>query len=498
MPIYKEYTTAQYEKYLSLPFNSNFGFSEEEAADWYLKQAGAQSCIHSYGITKKKLLNSYIPMLKNKLNGGYFMFFAVSSHEGGGAGNFINHYADDTASTGLGCARDDCDYINWTLKSNLGVAMSAPEVLGGTMAVQDTPGEATKFYRTLKNGTIGKYYMPATFAGNSWVWATKWTLAHQGPIPGAYYGNPYDQVIDELKKAGINPFGSGGGTNPDGSDKPNPAPPDNGKPPKKNGLETDPVKAFKKALNAMFKDLYYINNDNMYINKFIKIKKQLNNTYKIESNLDLENLTLKSLNAIFGGKPNGNGTPIGNEGGNGTVVKPGKGGGKKGYYWPFPSETLILTSPMGQRGLFYHQGIDICDGDNPNAWGRPIYAIHSGTVLVSGDAPAMPGWGEAGSMIIIKNDDAAGKVVTYEEFAPGTMKVKKGDYVKGGQLIATSGVSGNSQGVHLHLGISNPTGDPVLVTPGAHPGVGWLDPAPYIGVANRAGTYRRPKRINKP
>ena len=262
-------------------------------------------------------------------------------------------------------------------------------------------------------------------------------------------------------------------------------------------MTKDPVKIFKALADSISRNTYWQNNDLMYKNFFVKLKKVLDNEYQVRLNFDFDNMSLQDINNLFDLWHDETVTVPGDKPSDGSGS--GTGGGtpsKKGYFWPFPSKTLILTSPIGPRGLYYHQGIDICDGDNPSAWGRPIYAIHSGTVLVAGDAPALPGWGEAGSMIIIKNDDKAGKIVTYEEYAPGTNKVKKGDHVKGGQLLATSGVSGNSQGVHLHLGISNPT-TIYNVIPPARAGVGWLDPSPYIGIKNKEGTYTIPNTINK-
>lgn len=156
-----------------------------------------------------------------------------------------------------------------------------------------------------------------------------------------------------------------------------------------------------------------------------------------------------------------------------------------GYSWPFKGD-IILTSPYGYRDAgigsgSFHQGVDIVDSSGS---GTGIYCIHAGIVTLSQDV--VPGWEEAGSMIIVKGYDQ--KFVTYEEFKPGTMKVKKGDTVKAGQLLATNGISGNATGEHLHLGI-NDTGlaplDPKL----------WEDPAPYLGIKNVPNRYKKPSDI---
>lgn len=158
-----------------------------------------------------------------------------------------------------------------------------------------------------------------------------------------------------------------------------------------------------------------------------------------------------------------------------------------GYSWPFKGD-IILTSPYGYRDAgigsgSFHQGIDIVDSGGS---GTGIYCIHEGIVTLSSDH--VQGWEAAGSMIIVKGTDQ--KYVTYEEFKPSSMKVKEGDKVKAGQLLATNGISGNATGEHLHLGI-NDTGlaplDPKL----------WEDPAPYLGIKNIPNRYPRPHDIGK-
>lgn len=294
-----------------------------------------------------------------------------------------------------------------------------------------------------------------------------------------------NRAFKELKWDESDP--GSGGDGGDGSD------PGGGDDKPTNVLQKDPVKVFKTAMEQMFTNIYFQNNSYLYKNFFIKITKQMNNMYKIKPTFNFSKMSLKDINDLFGlWHPEDTDGDGGNTGGGVS----GGGGDKEGYYWPFKQDTMIMTSPFGPRNDThgFHQGIDLTIS---NEWGKPICAIHSGTVLVAGDAPALPGWGEAGSMIIIKNDDEEGKYITYEEYAPGTNQVKKGDKVKGGQIIAHTGVSGNSTGVHLHLGISDPPGNYNVIPP-AQPNVGWHDPSPYLGINNKARSYERPNNINKP
>lgn len=471
MVIYKDYTNEQYNKFLSNKFNNNFGLSEEKIIDWYFGQAGAQSCIASYGVTKSNLKSKYIPILKNKLDGGYFMFLAISVQEGGGAGNWINHYGNDTSSDPAKCMEDDCNYINSLLKSkNYPPALSAPEVNGGGLIPEDSSGSTRAMLNGLPLGTVGRYYMPATLAGNAWVFCTKWCESHQGPAPGAYFGNPYDAIIKVIKSAGADPF-SGESSNPDPDPDPTPPTPD------KPSMITDPVEVFKRALKVLlYKNVYYTNNPNYYKNAYLKLTKELNNLYHISLNLDLDKMSLSDINKLFGG------------GGETPPPDPDPTPDKGGYYWPFNGNNkIIVTSPYGYRDASigsgaFHQGIDIVDAGGS---ATPIYAIHSGTVTISSDA--VPGWESAGSMILIKND-TDGKIITYEEFKPGSMLVKVGDKVKGGQHIATNGISGNATGEHLHLGINTKGLAPLNPS-------NWENPAPFFGIKNATGTYTRPDNI---
>jgi hypothetical protein len=122
--------------------------------------------------------------------------------------------------------------------------------------------------------------------------------------------------------------------------------------------------------------------------------------------------------------------------------------------------------------------------DNPKKlsdygiWGQDIYAIGDGTVVEMGDKfpeslmsdPAQfnaPGYTEkvlkdligkigftnavAGNYIVI--DHHNGEFSTYCHIKEGTIKVKEGDPVKKGQVLAQVGNTGNSSAPHLHFQI---------------------------------------------
>ena len=206
--IYKEYTEDQYVNFLSHKLDDDFGLNESEFLDKFMQLHFTPiSPFTTYGVTRKQLEDDYIPLLKSIL-GGYVFFLLYSFHEGGGQGNWINHYSGDTNSTPYGCMRTDAKYLLNVSHMHGSPTMSAVEVMYGAPYVEDSPGSTTKMLHSMANGTIGRAYMQSTMAGNAWVFGTAWCNAHQGSAPPlVYFGNPYDGIIDLIKQMGGDPFG---------------------------------------------------------------------------------------------------------------------------------------------------------------------------------------------------------------------------------------------------------------------------------------------------
>lgn len=113
------------------------------------------------------------------------------------------------------------------------------------------------------------------------------------------------------------------------------------------------------------------------------------------------------------------------------------------YKWPAPGNYEI-TSPYGKRPVptpgasSYHQGIDIaCD------YGDPVVACADGIVYSAAYSP----WN--GNYVFINH--GGGVVSLY--LHNSEVKVKRGQKVEAGQLIALAGSTGISTGPHLHFGI---------------------------------------------
>lgn len=112
--------------------------------------------------------------------------------------------------------------------------------------------------------------------------------------------------------------------------------------------------------------------------------------------------------------------------------------------WPLGSH--VLTSPYGARidpitfTPAFHTGSDFA-----LPCGSPVEAAADGVVESSGTA------GDYGNRVVLKHDQLDGKDLhtTYSHLLAS--KVKAGDQVKKGDVIALEGTTGHSTGCHLHF-----------------------------------------------
>jgi murein DD-endopeptidase MepM/ murein hydrolase activator NlpD len=102
----------------------------------------------------------------------------------------------------------------------------------------------------------------------------------------------------------------------------------------------------------------------------------------------------------------------------------------------------------------HHNGVDYAA-----AIGTNIYAVADGKVIFAGPSSIKGSNGEpgGGGYIIKLRHKVEGKWITssYMHLNKGSLKVRKGETVIEGQLIAKSGNSGASTGPHLHFEIQN-------------------------------------------
>ncbi|KAF0525677.1 tape measure protein [Pediococcus acidilactici] len=124
------------------------------------------------------------------------------------------------------------------------------------------------------------------------------------------------------------------------------------------------------------------------------------------------------------------------------------GGGSYGGGWQSPGSGWTHTDGFGSpRGGGVHDGNDFSA-----RIGTPFHAMHGGTVIRVGGAPA--GWGPVGYNIVTR--DSTGKEIIYQEFGNAKdVRVHKGQHVKTGDVLGVLGRSGLGTGPHLHVGLTN-------------------------------------------
>jgi murein DD-endopeptidase MepM/ murein hydrolase activator NlpD len=104
------------------------------------------------------------------------------------------------------------------------------------------------------------------------------------------------------------------------------------------------------------------------------------------------------------------------------------------FIWPVRAP---ISSKFGRRRGRHHDGIDI-----PAKAGTPVRAAEAGRVIHSGG-----GLGDYGKVVILKHAGHYSTVYAHNR----RNRVRKGEFVEKGQVIAEVGKTGNATGTHLHF-----------------------------------------------
>jgi murein DD-endopeptidase MepM/ murein hydrolase activator NlpD len=105
----------------------------------------------------------------------------------------------------------------------------------------------------------------------------------------------------------------------------------------------------------------------------------------------------------------------------------------------WPLDAYIVSSEFGDRWGKMHKGMDMAADV-----GEPVYAIADGEVIYAGDG--LHGYGNA---VILRHDRKTSSLYAHNS----ELKVKQGDHVAQGTLIALLGSTGHSTGPHVHFEI---------------------------------------------
>ena len=109
------------------------------------------------------------------------------------------------------------------------------------------------------------------------------------------------------------------------------------------------------------------------------------------------------------------------------------------YRWPL--DAGIISSEYGQRSGRMHKGLDIAADS-----GEPVYAVAAGEIIYAGDG--LRGYG---NVIIVRHDRKVSSLYAHNS----SLKVRRGDAVHQGDLIALLGSTGHSTGPHVHFEFRN-------------------------------------------
>lgn len=113
------------------------------------------------------------------------------------------------------------------------------------------------------------------------------------------------------------------------------------------------------------------------------------------------------------------------------LVRVGKGSGV--LQWPLRG---VLYARFGKKGKEPHDGVDLAAPA-----GQPVKVAAPGTVLFAGDQKGY------GLIVIVEHD--GGLITLYAHNRD--LRVKTGQKVRDGQVVATVGDSGKTSGPHLHF-----------------------------------------------
>jgi murein DD-endopeptidase MepM/ murein hydrolase activator NlpD len=105
----------------------------------------------------------------------------------------------------------------------------------------------------------------------------------------------------------------------------------------------------------------------------------------------------------------------------------------------WPLDAYIVSSEFGDRWGKQHKGMDMAADV-----GEPVYAIADGEVIYAGDG--LRGYG---NVVILRHDRKTSSLYAHNS----ELKVKQGDHVTQGTLIALLGSTGHSTGPHVHFEI---------------------------------------------
>jgi murein DD-endopeptidase MepM/ murein hydrolase activator NlpD len=125
---------------------------------------------------------------------------------------------------------------------------------------------------------------------------------------------------------------------------------------------------------------------------------------------------------------------------------------------PLRGERFVLTSPFGNRRSPFTKNIDFHAGvDFAAPKGTPIHAPSEGTVVFAGRYPLKNsvGWWRYGNLVVLAHGDEFRTLYGHCD----EIRVRRGQTVRQGEVIATVGNTGWSTSPHLHYEVRRRGGE---------------------------------------
>jgi murein DD-endopeptidase MepM/ murein hydrolase activator NlpD len=125
---------------------------------------------------------------------------------------------------------------------------------------------------------------------------------------------------------------------------------------------------------------------------------------------------------------------------------------------PLTGDRFVLTSPFGNRRSPFTKNIDFHSGvDFAAPAGTEIRAPSDGTVVFAGRYPLRNsvGWWRYGNLVVLAHDDQFRTLFGHCD----QVRVRRGQVVRQGELLATVGNTGWSTSPHLHYEVRRRNGE---------------------------------------
>ena len=304
--------------------------------------------------------------------------------------------------------------------------------------------EGNQHFSTLSKGTIGRALIPLTAAATWEVYYPNGLLKEYNKIQD--YAKPINLMVDTIIAWG----GSFNGTIPDPDPDHDPDLDPN------DGIDVFKfITDLKKVINNMLsKNVYHMGISEFYKNEYLKLSKQMGNTYQIKANKKFFDIIDEKFNDFNNeyvppdSNPDPDPDPDPDPEPTGEFYFPvntNQAGINfwKRSNWGVGSLQRNMTYGTRSSGKF-HAGYDIGSGGNN---GYKIHAVRDGTVT------HVETRGTAGFVIAI-NHSTDDYHTLYMHLVTGSNTVNVGDTVIAGQHIATMGATGGNYAVHLHIELS--------------------------------------------